>query len=205
MILVTVGAQMPFDRLVAAVDRWVASSGYQDVFAQIGTSQYRPRHLRHERFLEPARFRNMCQKATLMVAHAGMGSIITALEFAKPILVMPRRGDLAETRNDHQIATARRFEKLGAVHVAMDEDDLSRRLDNFVNRVMSPSSGYAGCRLQDGSCTIRSAGCETITHRDLPCPHLLNGLRAIIHGMPVRRILTNLNDNPRTASSPAET
>ena len=35
MILVTVGSQEPFDRLIIAVDEWAASSGRSDVFAQI--------------------------------------------------------------------------------------------------------------------------------------------------------------------------
>src|SRR5690606_18210114 len=124
VIFLTVGAQMAFDRLVRAVDGWAGLNPHQEIFAQIGPSRYRPAHLRHERFLEPARFRSMIEKASLVVAHAGMGSIISALEMNKPILVMPRLGDLAETRNDHQVATARRFGELGAVHVAMDESEL---------------------------------------------------------------------------------
>ena len=67
----------------------------------------------------------------MIVAHAGMGSILTALEYGKPILVMPRRGDLRETRNDHQIATAKRFRELGKVAVAFDEVELARELDRL--------------------------------------------------------------------------
>ncbi len=38
MIFVTVGEQLPFDRLVRAVDEWAAASG-KEVFAQIGNSE----------------------------------------------------------------------------------------------------------------------------------------------------------------------
>ena len=40
--------------------------------------------------------------------------------------MMPRRGHLGETRNEHQVATAERFLALGAAHVAMDEQALLR-------------------------------------------------------------------------------
>ena len=49
----------------------------------------------------------------------------------KPILVMPRRGDLRETRNDHQVATAERFLAQGRVAVAMTEGDLPAMLDRL--------------------------------------------------------------------------
>ncbi len=58
------------------------------------------------------------QAATAIVAHAGMGTILTALEMGKPLLVMPRRAALGEHRNDHQLATASRFAELGRVKVA---------------------------------------------------------------------------------------
>lgn len=152
MILVTVGAQMPFDRLVRAVDAWAGSRLGErtarrndgDVFAQIGPTPLRPRHLQWAHFLTPAEFRAKVQLATLLVAHAGMGSILTALEIGRPILVMPRRGDLHETRNDHQVATAKRFAAQGRVSVAMDEHELVLQLNRLIGgtepaRLRAPS------------------------------------------------------------------
>jgi UDP-N-acetylglucosamine transferase subunit ALG13 len=81
--------------------------------------------------LAPEEFRRRVAEATLLVAHAGMGSIITALELGKPILVMPRRGNLRETRNDHQVATAERFLANGRIQVAFDERELVARLNRL--------------------------------------------------------------------------
>ncbi len=131
MIFVTVGAQMAFDRLVRTVDAWAGQRRRSDVFAQIGPSRYRPQHAAWTPFLDPPEFAAKVSAARVVVAHAGMGSILTALTAGKPILVMPRRGDLRETRNDHQVATARRFAELGRVRVAMDEDELRRQLDEL--------------------------------------------------------------------------
>lgn len=131
MILVTVGAQMPFDRMTQAVDAWAGERKRSDVFAQIGETQFTPQHIRWTPFLEPEEFRARVEEADILVAHAGMGSILTALQAGKPILVMPRRGDLRETRNDHQVATAKRFLEMGRVEVAFDEDALKQKLDKL--------------------------------------------------------------------------
>jgi len=131
MIFITVGAQMPFDRMVRTVDEWAARHGRDDVFAQIGPTDFRPRHIRFEKFLDPAAFLQKVRAASVVVAHAGMGSILTALEHSKPILVMPRRGNLMETRNDHQVATAEQFKKQGRVVVAMDENELDAQLERI--------------------------------------------------------------------------
>jgi UDP-N-acetylglucosamine transferase subunit ALG13 len=129
VIFVTVGAQMPFDRLVKAVDQWAAARARDDVFAQIGPTDYRPTAMVAERFLEPADFKRRFEAARAIISHAGTGSIITALQLGKPILVMPRRANLRETRNDHQVATAEKFRRFESVLVARDESELGEKLD----------------------------------------------------------------------------
>lgn len=125
MIFVTVGHQMPFDRLVRAMDRWAQEEGHgTEVIAQIGDAAYEPSAIPWVRSMPPSRFRSLLERADAVVAHAGMGTIITALSLGKPLLVMPRRGDLAETRNDHQVATARRFAEAGLVLSVADPEDL---------------------------------------------------------------------------------
>lgn len=131
VIFVTVGAQMPFDRLVRTVDRWAGDRCRGDVFAQIGPTDYRPTSIRWTNFMDPGQFRRRCEAASVIVAHAGTGSIITALQLGKPILVMPRRAILRETRNDHQVATAERFRRFESVAVACDEKELIARLEGI--------------------------------------------------------------------------
>jgi exopolysaccharide biosynthesis glucuronosyltransferase PssE len=67
----------------------------------------------------------------VVVAHAGMGTIISALEVGRPILVLPRREHLGETRSDHQLATADQFARMDAVVVANDEAELIEKLDSL--------------------------------------------------------------------------
>jgi UDP-N-acetylglucosamine transferase subunit ALG13 len=129
VIFVTVGSQMQFDRLVRSVDAWAAERGRRDVFAQIGDGEYAPSHVEWTRRLDPEAFDARFREATLVVAHAGTGSILQALELGKPLIVMPRRAALRETRNDHQVATAERFQSLAGIVVAWDEQELAAHLD----------------------------------------------------------------------------
>lgn len=148
MIFVTVGAQMAFDRLVHAVDSWVATRGRIDVFGQVGPTRCPPVHFPWTRFLDPSDFRRRVAQSGYIVAHAGIGTIVTALEYHKPILVMPRRGHLGETRNDHQVATVRHFSSRGVINVAYDEHELVNFLDELSGLGPPPSiSPYASDEL----------------------------------------------------------
>ena len=131
MIFVTVGVQLPFDRLVRTVDEWAARTERSAVFAQIGASRWKPSYLRWTDFLDPAQHRERMESADVLIAHAGMGSILTALELGKPILIMPRQANLKEHRNDHQIATAKSLREKELVSVAMNETELSHRLETI--------------------------------------------------------------------------
>lgn len=129
VIFVTVGSSTPFDRLIAAVDDWAGLRSRTDVVAQIGNSQYKPKYIQVVSSLEPSEFRTRVETAKFVVAHAGMGSIITALEVGKPIVILPRREHLNETRNDHQLASANQFSSRPGIIVALDETQLAEKLD----------------------------------------------------------------------------
>jgi UDP-N-acetylglucosamine transferase subunit ALG13 len=131
MIFVTVGTQGRFDRLIRTVDEWAGVRAKTDVFAQTGPSDYRPKHIRAEPFISPTEFRKCIESASFVIAHAGMGSIITALELGKQIIVMPRKANLGEHRNDHQTATAKRLAEQGRILAAVDEQELFEKLDHL--------------------------------------------------------------------------
>ncbi|MHA3771520.1 glycosyltransferase [Verrucomicrobiota bacterium sgz303538] len=128
MIFVTVGTNMPFDRLIQTVDSWVGATGRTDVFAQVGEGGWEPKHMPFSQFLEPPEFTHRFSSASLIIAHAGMGTILSALGYGKPILVMPRRASLGEQRNEHQLATAKHLSQMAKISVAFDEHELRQRL-----------------------------------------------------------------------------
>lgn len=149
MIFVTVGTQLPFDRLVGAVDGWAVRSG-EKVFAQVGPSTARFENIETAPFLTPDETAERVRGASLVVAHAGMGTIFTSLAARRPLLVLPRRAELGEHRNDHQLATARRLGERGIVTVAWDATELGARLDSFEDVAVAPPIGdSAESRLLD--------------------------------------------------------
>lgn len=135
MIFLTVGTHEPFDRLVKAVDMWCATRLCGSlVFGQITDSaKYLPTSFPWAPSLAPNIYRDHCRQASVMVSHAGMGSIITAMSIGKPLVIMPRRAHLGETRNDHQYDTARRFGSRPGIFSAMTEDHLPDTLDRVIS------------------------------------------------------------------------
>lgn len=131
MIFVTVGTDLPFDRMMKVIDDWARANERRDVFAQIGEGGWRPGFIEHAEFLQPPQFKEKFSKASLIISHAGMGTILSALMYQKPILVMPKRASLGEHRSEHQVATAKKMQELGNVNVAFDEEELRHRLDHL--------------------------------------------------------------------------
>ena len=123
MIFVAVGTQFAFDRLIRYVDEWAATHT-EPVIAQIADGSYLPQHLQWERFMTTAVFNQHLQQADLIISHAGMGNIITALESNKPIIVMTRQHALGEHRNDHQLDGLTWMAKLPGVYTAATQHEL---------------------------------------------------------------------------------
>ncbi len=124
MIFVVVGTQEPFDRLIKIVDEWAVQSGYNDIIAQVSNANYLPANFKHFDFLPTDKFDELFKKAEIIVGHAGMGTIISAMHYQKPIIVMPRLAKFREHRNDHQLATAKSFSQLGYVRSVYSKDEL---------------------------------------------------------------------------------
>ncbi len=142
MIFLTVGTQEPFDRLVRAVDEWAGAHDVP-VFGQLGrleADSYLPRHFPFESFISADEFQERLEDSRLMVGHAGMGSIISALTYGKPLLMMARRASLGEHRNEHQLATAARFAGRPGLHVA----DEAAQVGALIDRLLAQGAGTAG-------------------------------------------------------------
>lgn len=130
MIFVTVGTQLAFDRMISTVDDWCKINSETEVFAQIGPTELEVHHMQHQKFTTPQKANELFLNAELVVAHAGMGSVLTSLKYRKPLIIMPRKASLGEHRNDHQMATAKWLANRGGITVAWDEAELINLLNN---------------------------------------------------------------------------
>jgi UDP-N-acetylglucosamine transferase subunit ALG13 len=126
-VFVSVGSMMPFDRLCQAMDEWAAGNPAVPVEIQIGKGAYEPRHAKWVRKLALPDYQARVAACDLFVAHCGMGSIISAIEAGKPILMLPRLEALGEHNTDHQLATAKHVGVRPGLHVAADTADLKAR------------------------------------------------------------------------------
>lgn len=126
MIFVTVGTQLPFPRLVGAMDAF-ASDTTELVIAQTGMCREYP-NLLVEGNMSSTRYRDVLADARIVISHAGIGSVLAAREAAKPLIVVPRRADLREHRNDHQVDTARRLVGRDGIDVLWDVAKLPKAI-----------------------------------------------------------------------------
>lgn len=124
MIFVTVGSQLPFDRLIQTVDNWAANHKELEIFAQIGNSDYKPKYIKFCQTMTPDVYEDYMEKSNLIIAHAGMGTIISALELGKKLILMPRLACHGEHRNDHQLATMKHFVRFSNITVTNNETEL---------------------------------------------------------------------------------
>ena len=149
MIFLTLGTQEPFTRMVRAVDAWAARQPKTvTIIGQItddGMREYTPQHFKAFGRTSPAEYADLMDQATLVLAHAGMGSILTTLGQGKPIVVMPRRAALGEHRNEHQLATVQHLGARPGLYVADDETQLPAILD----QALHDSDKMAGAPIAD--------------------------------------------------------
>jgi UDP-N-acetylglucosamine transferase subunit ALG13 len=145
MIFVTIGTTKPFDRLVRVVDR-LAESG-EEVIVQCGDSPVRPLRATCVTFLSYEDLADHVQRARVVVSHAGVGTIMTALQLGKTPVVVPRRGALGEAVDDHQVELARKLSETGAVVLVEDPDDLPAAVTE--ERAAAPARGQGGALVDE--------------------------------------------------------
>jgi UDP-N-acetylglucosamine transferase subunit ALG13 len=140
MIFVTVGSQVPFDRMIKAVDEWASSQQGHDVIGQVGSTEYVATSMTTHESMSPAEYSKTFAAADLVIGHAGMGTIISAFEQGKRLLMMPRRASLGEHRNDHQLATIKRFGEYPGIVVAMEAEEIPHAIEGLL-RTSAPEPG----------------------------------------------------------------
>lgn len=123
MIFLTTGTQLPFDRLVRCVDE-VAERLDEDIFGQIGKAGYVPTHFQFQEMVSPKEFGEMVAKARVVIGHAGIGTILTGAKYNKPVLMMARRQELGEHRNNHQLATAKQMSETRGLYTFGTTEEL---------------------------------------------------------------------------------
>jgi UDP-N-acetylglucosamine transferase subunit ALG13 len=144
MIFATVGTQLAFPRLMRILDDIAGRRGLE-VFAQTCEPDLALQHLKGKASLHPGEFAEAFQNARVIVAHAGIGTILSAKQYGKPLILFPRRASLGEHRNEHQLATVEQMRGRTGLYVAEDAGALEALLvrDDLSPADNAPSPGRA--------------------------------------------------------------
>lgn len=131
MIFLVLGTQkFQLNRLLIEVDRQIENGSItEEVVAQIGNSDYKPLNYKYYQFLDKEVFDDYIDKASIIIAHSGIGTIITALQAGKPVIVFPRLKKYGEHIDNHQLDIAKAFEKKKYVLCCHEQDSLIDILD----------------------------------------------------------------------------
>ena len=130
MIFVTLGSQkFQFNRLLKAVDELDTD---EEIFAQIGYSDYKPKNYKYKEFLDREEFATWEEKADIVITHGGTGAIIGAVKKGKKVIAIPRLAKYSEHVDDHQIQLIKQFKDLNLIYACMD-GDLQKALEVVKN------------------------------------------------------------------------
>lgn len=116
MVFVTVGStDNDFRRLLIEVDRLIEKGELEDVHAQIGNSSYVPLQAESFRFAPYDKVFGMMEKADLVIAHAGTGTLNMALGLRKATIAVARRTEYGEHPDNHQVELSQLLDQQGRV------------------------------------------------------------------------------------------
>ena len=124
MILVIVGTLgYPFDRLLKKMDE-IAPELSEEVVMQLGVSEYEPKNTKSFHFESEETLNDLYDKCSLLVCHAGAGTILNGLVRGKPIVLVPRRAAEKEVTTDHQLLLVDKMVKQGKAAGIIDINGL---------------------------------------------------------------------------------
>ncbi len=129
-VFVVLGTQkFQFNRLLIELDRLCEEGNLNgDVFAQIGYSDYRPKHFAFREFLNREDFEKEIDKADIIITHGGTGVIVNALKKRKKVIAVPRLEKYKEHVDDHQCQIIEQFRDLNLICACRDTEELAKAI-----------------------------------------------------------------------------
>jgi UDP-N-acetylglucosamine transferase subunit ALG13 len=136
MIFVTVGSQkFQFNRLLKKIDELIENKVInEEVFAQIGVSDYKPQNYKYKEFVTQDEFNKYLDEARLIITHAGTGVIVNAIKKGKKVIGIPRLSKFGEHVDDHQIQLLNEFANMNLIETCIDEKELKEKIQQIDNK-----------------------------------------------------------------------
>lgn len=125
LLFATVGATLPFDRLVDSVAQLHGEGAIPErIVIQTGIGGRAPAGMDVRETLPFDEVQALLRDASIVICHGGTGSLITALRQGCHVIALPRLSALGEHYDDHQLEITEAFEVRGLVRVARSVDEL---------------------------------------------------------------------------------
>lgn len=140
MIFITTGSRsFQFNRLLEAVDKAIERGDItEEVFAQIGSSNYPIKNYKYKDFLNHDEFNEKMSNCDIVLTHGGTGVIVNAVKMGKRVVAVPRLAKYQEVVDDHQIQLVQAFEKLGMVTACYDCNKIGVAIENAKGKEVKP-------------------------------------------------------------------
>lgn len=128
LIFVTLGTQdKKFPRLLEAIQKQIDNgtiSKKEEIIVQAGSTEFKSNDMEVINYMGIKKFEELVEKADLIISHAGVGSILTALNKNKKIIAAARLKEYGEHVNDHQLQILENFSKEGYLLALENFDEL---------------------------------------------------------------------------------
>ncbi len=117
MIFITTGSRsFQFNRLLEVVDKSIENGTISDeVFAQVGSSDYPIQNYKYKDFLNHDEFNQNLKKCDIVLTHGGTGVIVNSVKMGKRVVAVPRLAKYGEVIDDHQIQLVKAFAQMEMV------------------------------------------------------------------------------------------
>lgn len=137
---VTVGnATQPFQRLLRAVEE-VTAFLPRPIVVQRGVGIALHQDWEVHDYLPMERFEQLVAQSSVLIMHAGAGSVINAIRAGKRPIVMPRRAPLGEHVDEHQLEFAAALATAGKVLIAENAESLRKAIGEGTGQVQRSRS-----------------------------------------------------------------
>ena len=135
MILVLLGTQNnSFHRLLEEIQKNIDNGNIlEEVIVQKGYTKFESKDMTIYNQLPIDELNQLIEKASLVITHGGVGSIITSISNDKKVIAVPRLSKYNEHVNDHQLDIIDSFNEMGYIIGLNGVDELENALKKVKN------------------------------------------------------------------------
>lgn len=145
MIFFTAGTQLPFERLLR-IALHIASIEDCEIICQIiGATDNQllknlPQNFTSKNVIPRDEYLEILERSSVIISHAGMGTIISAAAVGKKPIIVPRQCKLGEHRNDHQMDIVNYLESELGLVVAHNQQSVQTAVAQHIQKRTAENS-----------------------------------------------------------------